>query len=136
MNKEKRDILKKAIKAREREQMGQLRTYEQEMVRENVVLNARAVSIKGLQGRAVEVFTVGKWRGVANCGTHGLPSTKITAKAIRTVMFNTGSYDSYYADPENEKGFHTTFNPSKGTFRGKHIVLRWVFIENIIPAKK
>ena len=97
------------------------------MEKKECILKARAVTIRGLQGRAVEIFVVGKWRVVANAGTKGLPSIKTAEKAIRTVMFNTGSYDSFH-DPY----YRTQFNPNKGTFKDKNIVLEWVQIDNLI----
>jgi len=97
---------------------------------EEVILRATVTSEKGLAGRALRVFVVGKWRLVATCGWHGLPSRKSVAKAIYTIRFNTGSYDSYYTDPKGMTGYSTHFNPEKGTFGGKEIILAFEHIAN------
>uniref|UniRef100_A0A6M3L8Y0 Uncharacterized protein n=1 Tax=viral metagenome TaxID=1070528 RepID=A0A6M3L8Y0_9ZZZZ len=94
-----------------------------------VILPAKATSVKGC-GRIIYVYVVEKWRGVANCGTHGLPSKISVADGVRTVMFNTGSYDSNYTNPDGRTGFITKFNPNKGTFAGKRIVLAFQQIDN------
>lgn len=88
------------------------------------VLPARVVNYKGYAGRALEVFVVGKWRIVTTCGWKGMPSNKTIQKAIKYVKINTGSYDLEKA------GTQEFFNPNKGTFAGKEVMLRFERIDN------
>jgi len=98
-----------------------------------VIIRAKAISVKGIQGRAVYVWYSNKWYPVANCGTHGMPTVLTAARAIRTLMLNTGSYDRCHRDPTTKSGYFSKFNPNKGVFGGKKIVLKWQYIENIYP---
>jgi len=85
-------------------------------MREEVVLRAR------VNGRRIEVFVVGKWRGVRYYGGKlAAPKGKhILADIERTIRINTGGYDYPHGGPGG-----LTYNPDKGRLAGKDIRFDW-----------
>jgi hypothetical protein len=85
------------------------------LVDEVCQLKARVHRVAGVM-RRIEVFVVGKWRGIRYYGgTLDAPkSKKILDEIERTVRINTGSHLN-----------HRGFDPTKGTFAGKKIVFVW-----------